>query len=566
MAQDKVTAAAGGRVLRGGLGPTGTGQVSIILAGVILVGGVLAEIVTPGPVTLLTGADFAVGACYAVVGAWLLRVGRRGPGTVGSGSGRVAGSSADGWLALAISAAWFVGTALSAGPAYAAGVAVLGYRAMLTHLLLRSVTHHRAPSRRAAVSERLLIVLCYAAVLLPVPADGFVTAGLMAGLAGLAGLAVRRVAADRRPALLAVALAAATLAATWWLAASGTAGGDALTLVNDITLIVAALAVVAGSSPQRWLPGAIHGLVVDLGPSRHPELPVSDLLAGTLADPDLEVRYAIPGRGWVDEQGRAVGPPPAADPATDRVTRVPAPGGGEVALIGGPTAEPGSALARAAATAAALALENARISAEVREQADAVRESRKRLLTVADEERYALAARLRAGPGEHLQKVDQLLATLDGESARDIRSQLASAAADLEQLALGLFPATLGSRPVGVLVREIAAGMPVPVRIDVDGPVEDLPAGLRALVYFFCSECLANMAKHAVARAATVRMNVTAGRLAMSVGDDGRGGASLANSRGLRGLADRIEVAGGILSVVSPPGGPTRISAEIPTA
>ena len=207
---------------------------------------------------------------------------------------------------------------------------------------------------------------------------------------------------------------------------------------------------------------------------------------------------------------------------------------------------------------------NSWISAEVREQAEAVRESRKRLLAVADEERQALAARLRAGPGKQLQTVDQLLAGLDGESASDIRGQLASAVADLEQLALGLFPATLGGRPIGVLVREIAAGMPVPVQIDVDGPVEDLPPGLRALTYFFCSECLANMAKHSGASTATVRMNATAGCLTISVGDDGRGGASLANSRGLRGLADRIEVAGGILSVVSPPGGPTRISAEIP--
>jgi signal transduction histidine kinase len=73
------------------------------------------------------------------------------------------------------------------------------------------------------------------------------------------------------------------------------------------------------------------------------------------------------------------------------------------------------------------------------------------------------------------------------------------------------------------------------------------------------------MAKHSGASAATVRMDVTADRLIVSVGDDGCGGASLANSRGLRGLADRIEVVGGILSVVSPPGGPTRISAEIPT-
>jgi hypothetical protein len=47
--------------------------------------------------------------------------------------------------------------------------------------------------------------------------------------------------------LLTVALAAATLAATWWLAASGTVGGDGLTLVNDVALMVAAVAVVAGS-------------------------------------------------------------------------------------------------------------------------------------------------------------------------------------------------------------------------------------------------------------------------------------------------------------------------------
>jgi len=56
--------------------------------------------------------------------------------------------------------------------------------------------------------------------------------------------------------------------------------------------------------------------------------------------------------------------------------------------------------------------------------------------------------------------------------------------------------------------------------------------------------------------------------LGVPLPDDGRGAqalvASLANSRGLRGLADRIEVAGGIMSVASAPGGPTRINAEIP--
>src|SRR4051794_33515097 len=107
MAQDRLTGAA-----RGGVSRTGTGQVSVILAGVVLVGGGLAEAAAPGPVTLLTGADSGVGACYGGVGAWLLRVG---------GADRRARDPVGGWLALAVSAAWFVGTAATALPAYAAG-------------------------------------------------------------------------------------------------------------------------------------------------------------------------------------------------------------------------------------------------------------------------------------------------------------------------------------------------------------------------------------------------------------------------------------------------------------
>jgi signal transduction histidine kinase len=225
-------------------------------------------------------------------------------------------------------------------------------------------------------------------------------------------------------------------------------------------------------------------------------------------------------------------------------------------------AEPGSPLSSAAARAAALALENARISAAVREQAVAVRQSRERLLAVADEERQALAAQLRAGPGALLEQVGQLLATLEG--ADEIRGLLGDAVSDLEQLALGLFPATLDSRPTGVLLAAIAAGLPVPVRIEVTGPVSELPPGLRALAYFFCSECLANMAKHSAATAATVSVLAADGGLTLRVEDNGRGGAALTGSRGLRGLADRVEVAGGTLSVVSPPGGPTRVSAQLP--
>jgi signal transduction histidine kinase len=50
----------------------------------------------------------------------------------------------------------------------------------------------------------------------------------------------------------------------------------------------------------------------------------------------------------------------------------------------------------------------------------------------------------------------------------------------------------------------------------------------------------------------------------VEVADDGIGGADDTRGSGIRGLADRIETLGGRLLVLSPVGGGTRISAEIP--
>jgi signal transduction histidine kinase len=45
--------------------------------------------------------------------------------------------------------------------------------------------------------------------------------------------------------------------------------------------------------------------------------------------------------------------------------------------------------------------------------------------------------------------------------------------------------------------------------------------------------------------------------------DNGRGGATTTDGRGLQGLADRVVLMGGIFIIDSPPGGPTRIFAEL---
>jgi signal transduction histidine kinase len=54
------------------------------------------------------------------------------------------------------------------------------------------------------------------------------------------------------------------------------------------------------------------------------------------------------------------------------------------------------------------------------------------------------------------------------------------------------------------------------------------------------------------------------GRLLLTVADDGIGGADPARGSGLSGLAHRVSSVDGRMDIVSPPGGPTRVSIRLP--
>jgi signal transduction histidine kinase len=91
---------------------------------------------------------------------------------------------------------------------------------------------------------------------------------------------------------------------------------------------------------------------------------------------------------------------------------------------------------------------------------------------------------------------------------------------------------------------------------------------VEAVAYFTVAEALTNIAKHSRATHASVVVEGApgpAGTLNIVVSDDGIGGADQEGS-GLAGLADRISGVDGALSVESPPGGPTIISAVLPCA
>ncbi len=112
------------------------------------------------------------------------------------------------------------------------------------------------------------------------------------------------------------------------------------------------------------------------------------------------------------------------------------------------------------------------------------------------------------------------------------------------------------------LAMDLAARSPVPVEIDVD--TERLPSPVESIAYFVVAEALTNVAKHARASEVTVRISRERERLVVEIRDNGAGGATVPPSGGLAGLTDRVAGIDGLLTVDSPPGGPTVVRAELP--
>jgi signal transduction histidine kinase len=77
------------------------------------------------------------------------------------------------------------------------------------------------------------------------------------------------------------------------------------------------------------------------------------------------------------------------------------------------------------------------------------------------------------------------------------------------------------------------------------------------------SEAVTNAIKHAAAGRVVIHVDQEPGFVKVSVTDDGRGGADPAGG-GLTGLARRVAAIDGRLTVASPAGGPTVVTAELP--
>ncbi|MDX6440208.1 MAG: hypothetical protein QOF45_2791 [Gaiellaceae bacterium] len=209
---------------------------------------------------------------------------------------------------------------------------------------------------------------------------------------------------------------------------------------------------------------------------------------------------------------------------------------------------------------------------ERREQEEEIRASRARIVEAGDEARRRLERNLHDGAQQRLVALALSLRLAQSKVGSDpaeahqvlesAREELTSALDDLRELARGIHPAVLTDRGLGAAIEALATRSPVPV--DVETTDERLPRAVEAAAYYVIAESLANVSKYAEASEVTVRVSHENGCARIEVADDGVGGADATLGSGLRGLADRLAALEGTLSVDSPPGGGTRVSAEIP--
>jgi signal transduction histidine kinase len=412
--------------------------------------------------------------------------------------------------------------------------------------------------------------------------DGLSVVGIVVTLAVVARLAQRWRGASRplrrtvTPVFLAGAalmITLATLLAIVLLEGSAEVV-DAVFYSSLPALALVPLLFLAGLARGRMLRGRGLGrLVRGLGAGlERGELRAA--LAEALGDPSVELAYWLPdSRQYVDADGRPFELPGSQTGRS--VTEVEREGRRVAAIVHDPTLLDDPERVREAGAAAALALENERLEAELRAKVEEVRASRSRLVEVGWRQRRRLERDLHDGAQQRLvslaltlRMARDRLGDREGDAARLLdrsREELDLALSELRELARGIHPAVLADRGLGAAVEALAERAPLPVEVR-EVPPERLPEHIELTAYFVISESLTNITKYAAASRAWVSVTQKNGRLLLEVGDDGVGGADVGRGTGLRGLADRLDAIEGRLYIESEPGRGTTVRATMPSA
>ncbi|MDA8147349.1 MAG: PAS domain-containing sensor histidine kinase [Actinomycetota bacterium] len=214
-----------------------------------------------------------------------------------------------------------------------------------------------------------------------------------------------------------------------------------------------------------------------------------------------------------------------------------------------------------------------------------------------EEERRRLAQELHDGP---LQSLVHLVRCLDdvvgsgsvpvspvgpgsamvsgsGSGFDDLRPTALGLVDELRRIARGLRPSVLDDLGLVAAVRrlldEVAERSGIEATLGVTGTERRLPAQIELALYRVSQEAVTNAERHGRPRRIAVGIGFEPGRAHLLVSDDGSGfdpeataGDGRPASLGMRGMSERVQLAGGRLTVHSSHGSGTTVEAVVPVA
>ncbi len=215
---------------------------------------------------------------------------------------------------------------------------------------------------------------------------------------------------------------------------------------------------------------------------------------------------------------------------------------------------------------------------QLRAAEQALRESRRRLLVAADDERVRLERDLHDGAQQRLISLSlqlRLAAELieegrapTSESLMAMHREATGAVDELRDLAQGVYPARLHELGLARALHGVARRSSA--RIDIqDSSTSEIDGSTKVALYFLCVEAIQNAIKHGTADTTiTISLTEEDGDFVVVVVDDGPGFDidEHTDSRGLLNMGDRVGAIGGDLTIHSDIGAGTTITARVPLA
>lgn len=373
----------------------------------------------------------------------------------------------------------------------------------------------------------------------------------VAALCLVAVVVGRRVAAERRASARAERARRAHLAAEARYRALFDASVAPTALVDRRGTVVEVNA--AGAAVRGRRPATLADLV---GPPL-----AARALRGEAVDGEVVVAGRGPSRRLLRLAVTALGPPAGADDGPAGV-RGGAPGDG--AGPGG-AGSPDEGLLQ-------VVLTDVTAESERRETAEAFAQA---VVDAQEEERRHLAQELHDGP---LQSLVHLVRQLDAAGVPpELRGLGLGLVDELRRIARGLRPSVLDDLGLVAalqrLLDDVAGRSAVDTSLGVTGRERRLPSPAELALFRVAQEAVSNAERHAAPTRIAVGLGFEAGRVRLLVTDDGRGfdpadpaAGRRRGSLGMSGMGERLQLAGGSLTVHSAPGAGTTVEAVVPVA